>query len=55
MTYEKPGIEVLKFDFTEEIASNDFLSSNINTGPIIEGNDPLIESLEKAFRNVFNI
>lgn len=53
MKYEKPELNIEKFTFEPVMAEFTSAIDPTPSGPVIEGNDPLIE-LASAFSNVFN-
>ena len=53
MKYEKPELTVEKFTFEPVMAEFTSSISPTPSGPVIEGNDPVIE-LASAFSKVFN-
>lgn len=53
MRYEKPEIKIEKFSLSEDIMSEGTSSGGFQ--PIIDENDPVVESIGEVISNVFGI
>lgn len=53
MRYEKPEIKIEKFSLIEDIMSEGTSSGGFQ--PIIDENDPVVESIGEVLGNIFSI